>query len=150
MLPKATGRRQNTQTDTYRYICNTNRPRLSAVALCQSDVISEQPLLLSRGERQAGPSGDVLVAPARTAQASGRRRRSQRPGGIEAIAFGDIVFLVAPYSAAEQIGRDYGKALATKPLIVDVSNPSASRGSCQSMLRRHAPVKPRLPPFARD
>jgi len=146
MLPKATGRRQNTQTDTYRYICNTNRPRLSAVALCQSDVISEQPLL--RGERQAGPSGDVLVAPSRTVQ--GSRRRPKRPGGIEANAFGDIVFLVAPYSAAEQIGRDYGKALATKPLIVDVSNPSASRGSCQSMLRRHAPVKPRLPPFARD
>ena len=45
----------------------------------------------------------------------------------EAVAFGDIVFLVVPYSAVEQIGRDYGKALATKPLVVDVSNPSAAR-----------------------
>ena len=51
-----------------------------------------------------------------------------RAGSVaEAIAFGDIVFLVVPYSAVEQIGRDYGKALAAKPLVVDVSNPSAAR-----------------------
>ena len=74
-----------------------------------------------------------------------------RAGSVaDAVAFGDIIFLVVPYSAVEQIGRDYGKALAAKPLVVDVSNPSASRGSCQSMLRRHAPVKPRLPPAAPD
>jgi len=51
-----------------------------------------------------------------------------RAGSVaDAVAFGDIVFLVVPYSAVEQIGRDYGKALATKPLVVDVSNPSAAR-----------------------
>src|SRR5215469_9434848 len=44
-----------------------------------------------------------------------------RAGSVaDAIAFGDIVFLVVPYSAVEQIGRDYGKALAAKPLVVDV------------------------------
>jgi predicted dinucleotide-binding enzyme len=45
----------------------------------------------------------------------------------DAVAFGDVVFVVVPYSAVEQIGKDYGKALATKPLVVDVSNPSAAR-----------------------
>ena len=51
-----------------------------------------------------------------------------RAGSVaDAVAFGDIVFLVVPYSAVEQIGRDYGKALAAKPLVVDVSNPSAAR-----------------------
>lgn len=51
-----------------------------------------------------------------------------RAGSVaDAVAFGDVVFLVVPYSAVEQIGRDYGKALAAKPLVVDVSNPSAGR-----------------------
>ncbi len=35
--------------------------------------------------------------------------------------------MVVPYPAVEQIGQDYGKALAAKPLVVDVSNPSAGR-----------------------
>jgi predicted dinucleotide-binding enzyme len=51
-----------------------------------------------------------------------------RAGSVaDAVAFGDIVFLVVPYAAVEQIGKDYGKALAAKPLVVDVSNPSAAR-----------------------
>jgi predicted dinucleotide-binding enzyme len=45
----------------------------------------------------------------------------------DAVAFGDVVFVVVPYTAVEQIGKDYGKALATKPLVVDVSNPAAAR-----------------------
>jgi predicted dinucleotide-binding enzyme len=45
----------------------------------------------------------------------------------DAVAFGDVIFVVVPYSAVEQIGKDYGKALAAKPLVVDVSNPSAAR-----------------------
>jgi 8-hydroxy-5-deazaflavin:NADPH oxidoreductase len=45
----------------------------------------------------------------------------------DAVAFGDIILLVVPYPAIEEIGKDYGKALATKPLIIDVSNPSAGR-----------------------
>jgi hypothetical protein len=45
----------------------------------------------------------------------------------EAVAFGEVVFLVVPYSAVPQIGRDFGSALATKPLVVDVSNPAAAR-----------------------
>ena len=51
-----------------------------------------------------------------------------KAGTVEqAIAFGDVVLLVVPYSAVEQIGKDYGKALAAKLLVVDVSNPIARR-----------------------
>ena len=45
----------------------------------------------------------------------------------EAVAFADVVFLVVPYTAVEEIGRDHGKALAAKALVVDVSNPVARR-----------------------
>src|SRR5579872_6314976 len=45
----------------------------------------------------------------------------------EAVAFGDVVLLVVPYTAMEQIAKDYGKALATKQLVVDVSNPIPRR-----------------------
>ncbi len=45
----------------------------------------------------------------------------------DAVAFGDVVLLVVPYTAVEQIGRDYGKQLAAKPLVIDVSNPIARR-----------------------
>jgi predicted dinucleotide-binding enzyme len=45
----------------------------------------------------------------------------------EAVAFGEVVFLVVPYSAVPQIGQDLGSALAAKPLVVDVSNPVAAR-----------------------
>jgi len=45
----------------------------------------------------------------------------------EAIAFGDVVLLVVPYSAVAEIGKEYASALATKALVIDVSNPSAPR-----------------------
>ena len=45
----------------------------------------------------------------------------------QAVAFGEVVLLVVPYTAVEQIGKDYGKALAQKPLVLDVSNPIARR-----------------------
>ena len=45
----------------------------------------------------------------------------------EAVAFGDVIFLVVPYSAVPQIGQDFGTALAAKSLVVDVSNPVAAR-----------------------
>src|SRR5262249_16678094 len=45
----------------------------------------------------------------------------------QAVDFADIVLLVVPYSAVEQIGREHGKALAAKPLVMDVSNPIARR-----------------------
>lgn len=51
-----------------------------------------------------------------------------RAGTVEeAVAFADIVFIVVPYTAIEQIGRENGKALAAKPLVIDVSNPIPRR-----------------------
>src|SRR5438046_6739477 len=41
----------------------------------------------------------------------------------DAVAFADVVLLVVPYGAVEQIGKDYGPALAKKALVMDVSNP---------------------------
>ena len=45
----------------------------------------------------------------------------------ESVAFGDVMFLVVPYTAVEQIGKDFGAAIAKKPLLVDVSNPIPRR-----------------------
>ncbi len=45
----------------------------------------------------------------------------------EAVAFGDVVLLVVPYTAIEQIGKDHGKGLAAKQVVIDVSNPIPRR-----------------------
>jgi 8-hydroxy-5-deazaflavin:NADPH oxidoreductase len=45
----------------------------------------------------------------------------------EAVAFGDVVVLVVPYTAVEQIGKEHGKQIAAKRLLLDVSNPIARR-----------------------
>jgi predicted dinucleotide-binding enzyme len=45
----------------------------------------------------------------------------------QAIAFGDLVAIVVPYTAVEQIGKDHATALAKKALVLDVSNPIARR-----------------------
>jgi predicted dinucleotide-binding enzyme len=61
---------------------------------------------------------DLVASAGPTAQA----------GTVEqAVAFGDVILLVVPYTAIQQIGKDYGKALAAKPLVIDVSNPIARR-----------------------
>jgi len=45
----------------------------------------------------------------------------------QAIAFGDVVAMVVPYTALEEIGKTHGRVLATKPLVMDVCNPIARR-----------------------
>jgi predicted dinucleotide-binding enzyme len=45
----------------------------------------------------------------------------------EAVEFADVVMVVVPYTALEQIGKDYDTALAKKALVIDVSNPIARR-----------------------
>lgn len=51
-----------------------------------------------------------------------------KAGTVEdAVAFGDVIFLVVPYTAVEEIGKTYGPAIAKKQLLVDVSNPIARR-----------------------
>src|SRR5215467_8525581 len=50
---------------------------------------------------------------------------------VEAVEFGDVVMLVVPYTAIEQIGKDFGNALAKKALVLDVSNPIARRDGAE-------------------
>ena len=45
----------------------------------------------------------------------------------QAIAFGNVVAIVIPYAAVEEIGKAHAPALATKVLVMDVSNPIARR-----------------------
>ena len=45
----------------------------------------------------------------------------------QAIAFGDVVVIVIPYGAMEQIGKAHAGALAAKVLVMDVSNPIPRR-----------------------
>jgi predicted dinucleotide-binding enzyme len=45
----------------------------------------------------------------------------------EAVAFGDIVLLVVPFTAIEGIAKEYGTQLAAKQLVIDVSNPIPRR-----------------------
>src|SRR5215467_15693217 len=45
----------------------------------------------------------------------------------QAIAFGDVVVMVVPYAALEAIGQTPGRALARKPLVLDICNPIARR-----------------------
>ena len=49
----------------------------------------------------------------------------------QAVEFGDVVMVVVPYTAMEQIGKDYGNALAKKVLVIDVSNPIARRDGAE-------------------
>jgi len=45
----------------------------------------------------------------------------------DAVAFGDVVFLLVPYSAMPDLAKAHGAALAKKPLVLDVSNPIVPR-----------------------
>ena len=45
----------------------------------------------------------------------------------EAVAFGDVILLVVPYTAIEQIGKENGADLAKKRLVMAVSNPIGRR-----------------------
>jgi 8-hydroxy-5-deazaflavin:NADPH oxidoreductase len=53
----------------------------------------------------------------------------------EAVEFGDVVMVVVPYTAMEQIGKDYGNQLAKKVLVIDVSNPIARRDGAEIVKR---------------
>lgn len=45
----------------------------------------------------------------------------------QAIDFGDVVFIVVPYTAMRDIGAEHASALAKKAAVIDVSNPIARR-----------------------
>jgi 8-hydroxy-5-deazaflavin:NADPH oxidoreductase len=51
-----------------------------------------------------------------------------RAGTVEqAVAFGDVVLLVVPFPAIEEIGKAHAAELAKKVLVMDVSNPIPRR-----------------------
>ena len=55
----------------------------------------------------------------------------------EAVAFGDVVLLAVPYTAVPEIAKEHGKALATKILVMDASNPIPDRdGEFAAMVRK--------------
>ena len=45
----------------------------------------------------------------------------------QAVAFGDVVVMVVPYAAIEEIGKAHGRVIAGKPLVLDICNPIARR-----------------------
>jgi predicted dinucleotide-binding enzyme len=53
--------------------------------------------------------------------------RAQAGTVEQAVAFGDVVVMVVPYAALEEIGKAHGRALAAKPLVLDICNPIARR-----------------------
>ena len=59
--------------------------------------------------------------------AAGPNAKAGTVAGERALLFGDVVLIVVPYTAVEQIAKDYSPALAAKQLVIDVSNPIARR-----------------------
>jgi predicted dinucleotide-binding enzyme len=49
----------------------------------------------------------------------------------QAIAYGDVVVMVVPYAALEGIGKEHGRGLAAKPLVLDICNPIARRDGAE-------------------
>lgn len=89
--------------------------------------------------RMGGGLGSALVKAGYEVMFSSRRPEelkdlvaglgaNARAGTVEqAAAFGDIVLLVVPYGAMPGIAKQVGQVLATKPLVLDVSNPIPQR-----------------------
>jgi predicted dinucleotide-binding enzyme len=53
----------------------------------------------------------------------------------DAVAFGDVVILLVPYSAMPDLAKAFGKEIAGKTLVMDVSNPIAGRGDIGAKAR---------------
>jgi len=89
--------------------------------------------------RQGGALGALLVEaghpvmfssrhPERLQDFAARLGPLARTGTVEqAVAFGDVVVVAIPYGAMEELGKAHGRALASKALVIDVSNPIARR-----------------------
>lgn len=58
----------------------------------------------------------------------------------EAVAFGEVVFLLVPYSAMPEIAKAHSAELAKKSLVLDVSNPILPRdGEIGTLARKQGP-----------
>jgi len=94
--------------------------------------------LLARAGHQVMFSARGLEEAQKTATAIGARASA---GSVaEAVAFGDIVILLVPYSAMPEIAKTHGAALAKKSLVMDVSNPILPRdGAVGEQARKEGP-----------
>jgi predicted dinucleotide-binding enzyme len=89
--------------------------------------------------RMGGALGELFVKAGYPVMFSSRHPDNIKPlaarlgplaqvGTVEqAVAFGDVVVMVVPYSALEGIGKEHGRAIAAKALVIDVCNPIARR-----------------------
>jgi predicted dinucleotide-binding enzyme len=58
----------------------------------------------------------------------------------EAVAFGEVVFLLVPYGAMPEVAKAHASALAKKSLVLDVSNPILPRdGAVGEQARKEGP-----------
>jgi predicted dinucleotide-binding enzyme len=58
---------------------------------------------------------------------AGLGAKAQAGTVADAVAFGDVILLIVPFTAIADIAKEHGAALAKKQLVVDVSNPIARR-----------------------
>ena len=89
--------------------------------------------------RMGGALGALFVKAGHPVMFSSRHPENIKPlaerlgplaqaGTVEqAVAFGDVMVMVVPYAAIEEIGKAHGRGLATKPLVMDICNPIARR-----------------------
>jgi hypothetical protein len=108
-------------------------------ALAQADKVASLKIGFIGAGREGGALGTLFAKAGHKVMFSSRHPESltdlvnsagpnAKAGTVEeSVAFGDVMFLVVPYSAVEQIGKDNGAAIAKKPLLFDVSNPIARR-----------------------
>ena len=112
------------------------RPRSAAA---QTPAGSRPKIGMVGAGRQGGALGTLFVKAGHPVMFSSRHPEKltglvgglgplARAGTVEqAIGFGDVVVMVVPYAALEQIGKAHAPALATKVLVMDVTNPIARR-----------------------
>ena len=93
--------------------------------------------------RMGGALGALLVKAGYPVMFSSRHPDNIKPlaerlgplaqiGTVEqAVAFGDMVVMVVPYAALEGIGKTHGRALLTKPVVMDICNPIAGRDGAE-------------------
>jgi predicted dinucleotide-binding enzyme len=89
--------------------------------------------------RMGGALGELFVKAGHPVMFSSRHPDKIKPlaarlgplaqvGTVEqAVAFGDVIVLVVPYAAIEEIGKAHGRAIASKALLLDICNPIARR-----------------------
>ena len=110
----------------------------SELALAQANASQVKVGSIGAG-RMGGALGELFVKAGHPVMFSSRHPDNIKPlaarlgplaqvGTVEqAVAFGDVIVLVVPYAAIEEIGKAHGRAIASKALLLDICNPIARR-----------------------